>query len=75
MTEVEDKKKAVREGARRASAGLTPALSLTPRLDKRRKRGRTPHLGRQNILETNPCAFQHETPDKETEKDDVGKEY
>ena len=46
-----------------------------PHLDKRTKGQGTPHLGSQQTLETKICTFQRETPDNETEKDDVGKEY
>lgn len=42
---------------------------------KRIKGWGAPHLSNQQTLETKSCSFQHETPGKDTEKDDVGKEY
>ena len=66
----------VKEGTRRTSTRLTTILSLTPPHVGTRIQGQgTPHLGSQQTVETKFCTLQRETPDKETEKDEVGKDH
>lgn len=71
---MEDEKKGVNAGARKASTRQVVILSLTSPLGDEGEGVEAPHLARPQPLETIFCPFQHETPDKDTEEDDVGKE-